>query len=445
MNKKDTSITVKQSSSNVKDRLRRMQSQLGRAAPASASQSTKSSRSLPASSSSPIAISKKAKKLQQALGGKIISSQAGEYIFLKQFYDSDYIHGQIAFGTLADTNYQLSHFSKTDENAKLSPANCLFFDTETTGLSGAGAVPFLIGFGMFVAGGFETRQYIIPDFADEAAMLENVFTEFSDKRILVSYNGKSFDKPLIEDRLIIHRIARAVPFDEHIDLLHTSRSLFKRRLGNCSLGNIEEHVLGYTRDDDIPGYLVPSVYLDWIHNDAAAQLKEVIEHNRQDIVSLAALVSVISESFESAGETLSSPLDAFSLMQVCERRRKSELRKLALQIGLDRKHEFVALGNPEIEFRRSMIFKRAGEFDSAVEIWRRLEADKSQHREMQRPSQLARLELAKWFEHRCQDYPQALRLTESGLRFKLKQSRPLDDWDKRRKRLQRRLAAKSSS
>jgi uncharacterized protein len=431
MNKRETDKSMKQPSAEMKERLQRMQAQRGRAGSAN--------------SPAKIKISGKAEKLHRALGGEIVSSQAGEYLCLKHFYGSDYIHGRVAFRGLAKTAYKLSHFSGSGADAKLTAKEFLFFDTETTGLSGAGAVPFLIGFGMFVSGGFETRQYIIPDFADEQAMLEDIFAEFSPERTLVSYNGKSFDKPLIEDRLIIHRIARSVPFRHHLDLLHTSRSLFKRRLGDCSLGNIEQHALGYARDDDIPGYLVPAVYLDWIHNDEVGQLSEVIAHNRQDIVSLAALVSVISESFESAGATLSSSLDAYSLMQVCEKRRKGQLRELALRIGRERERDFVELGNPEIEFRRSMIFKRAGKFDSAVEIWRRLATGDNRRSDMRRPSQQARLELAKWYEHRCKDYRQALQLTESGLRFELKQSQSLDDWNKRRQRLRRRIGANSLS
>ncbi len=437
----------KQSTGDIKARLRRAQSQLG-----------VTNRDSTSPSASPkVAVSKKAEKLRQALGGEIISSPAGEYIYLKQFYDQDYIHGQVKFRSLTDTTYRLSHFSAAAEDTVVTPDSFLFFDTETTGLSGAGAVPFLIGFGSFVAGGFETQQYIIPDFADEAAMLEDIFAKYfaesAARKTLVSYNGKAFDKPLIEDRLIIHRIARKILFQHHIDLLHTARSLFKRRLGDCSLGNIERHALGYERGKDIPGYLVPAVYLDWIHQDETAQLADVISHNRQDIVSLAALIAVISESFISAGSTLTSTLDAYSLMRLCEKRRRSGLQTLAVTISREREEEFRKLGDPEVEFQRAMVFKRAGDFESAVKIWRRLEACGKPdqvflHQELLRPSQAARLELAKWYEHRCKDFHLALSLAKSGSRSSVNRSTsPIDkiaNWDQRCLRLQRRIASNSS-
>ncbi len=432
--------STKSSAEDTKARLKRAQAQLGRSHTALSSAKTSTE------SKSKTTVSKKAEKLRRALGGEIVSSSSGEYLCLKQHYDHDYIHGSIKFKSLQKTTYLLSHFSAAGEDIEVRPNDFLFFDTETTGLSGAGAVPFLIGFGFFVSGGFETRQYIIPDFADEAAMLEDIFAEFSEKRILVSYNGKSFDKPLIEDRLIIHRIAREIPFRHHIDLLHPSRSLFKRRLGDCSLGNIERHALGYERGDDIPGYLVPSVYLDWIHTDETSQLADVISHNRKDIVSLAALVAVISESFTSASSTLQSPLDAYSLMRICEKRKAGGLRDLAVKIGKERDDEFTKLGDSEIEFQRAMVFKRAGDFDKAVGIWRRLESSDCFQPKNRRPSQAARLELAKWYEHRCKDYQNALALTESGLRFNLNHAltpkTKTDNWDKRRLRLKKRIAAK---
>ena len=411
----------------IKARLQRAQSQMGR---------SPGSEESGALSATPVGISSKAKKLHKALGGEIVTSAAGEYLLIKKHYSTDYTHGRISFETVVTTEYTLSQFANATDDVALSLPELLFFDTETTGLSGAGAVPFLIGFGCFVGDGFETRQYIIPDLADEAAMLEDVFAEFNTERTLVSYNGKAFDKPLIEDRFIIHRVAKEAPHKEHVDLLHAARALFKRRLGDCSLGNIEEHALGYCRDEDIPGYLVPSVYLDWLHNDEAGRLADVIAHNRQDIVSLAALMAVIAESFNNAGSTLSSPLDAYSLMQVCEKRRK---RRMAVKIGKERESEFSRLNNPEIEFRRSLVFKRAGEFDSAVAIWERLAKSADNRVESRRPAQRARLELAKWFEHRCKNYEQALILTKAGLRFTLKRHSPVDDWPKRKRRLQRRL------
>jgi len=429
--KSATKKRVTQSAPDMKARLQRAQSQMG-AFPGSGN--------VGASRVTGARISSKAKKLQRVLGGEIVRRSAGEYLLLKESYDADYLHGAVSFKSALSAEYRLGYFANVVEDRTLALSELLFFDTETTGLSGTGAVPFLIGFGCFIENGFETRQYIIPDLADEAAMLEDVFAEFGAERTLVSYNGKAFDKPLLQDRFILHRITRDTPYKEHIDLLHPTRALFKRRLGDCSLGNIEEHALGYSRNEDIPGYLVPSVYLDWLHNDEAGRLADVIAHNRQDIVSLAALMSVIAESFNSCGATLSSSLDAYSLMQVCDKRRK---REMAVRIGTEREGEFARLDNPELEYRRSLIFKRAGDFASAAPIWERLTALPENREHVRRFAQLARLELAKWYEHHCRDYGQALALTTNGMRFSLKRQRPVDDWRKRKRRLERRLQRES--
>lgn len=406
---------------DIKSRLSQVDSQLGKAK--KASKRSASARPAP---------SERIAKLQRALGGEIICESSGEFLLIRQYHDANYSHGQIKLAdSLQRADYCVSHINRDCQPQRLAKKNMLFFDTETTGLGGAGAVPFLIGVGSFVRGGFETRQYIIPDFPDEAAMLERVLAEFSSDTVVVSYNGRAFDAPLTTDRLIVNRIARELPFAHHLDLLYTARSLYKRRIQDCSLGNVEARIFGYERGDDIPGYLVPGVFLNWAHEDDTGELPEVIAHNRQDIVSLAMLLALFAEAHVSSGDALTEPLDVYSFMRRAEARKE---RALAADLSRRRGAEMADVGAPEIEFHRSLALKRDGDLELAVPIWKKLESGRD------RFAQLARLELAKWSEHSARDYKLALRLTQKAQRFSLNRERELNQWRNREARLKRRLS-----
>ncbi|MBN4076390.1 ribonuclease H-like domain-containing protein [Gemmatimonas aurantiaca] len=416
---------------NIKSRLSQIDTQLGQAKKASSSAIRASQR---ASKSEANAVSERVKNLQSALGGEVLSDSSGEFLLIRKFHNTKYAHGKIALeDSIRRNDYCLSHWRRDFPVKALAKRSFLFFDTETTGLGGAGAVPFLIGVGSFVRGGLETRQYIIPDFSDEAAMLERVLAEFSPETILVSYNGRAFDAPLTIDRLIIQRVARKLPFKHHLDLLHSSRSLFKRRIQDCSLGNVEAQIFGFQRTDDIPGYLVPEVYLNWIHHDDPGLLSEVIAHNRQDIVSLAMLLGIITEAHSTEGDSLTEPLDVYSFMRRAEARKD---RPLAAAVSRKRGAEMASVGIAEIEYHRAMAFKRAGDLRHAVPIFEQLETGRD------RFAQMARLELAKWLEHKMRDYARALLLTQKAQRFSLNHSGHKQDlalWQRRESRLKRKI------
>lgn len=350
--------------------------------------------------------SARAQKLQAAVGGKIVVDSSGEYLLIKTAHDASYRHGKVSLKSAINARYSLSHVITGADQGSLDARRLLFYDTETTGLSGAGALAFLAGVGSFTARGFETRQYLMPDFADEAAMLEALLAEFSEQTVIVTYNGKAFDLPLTTDRMILNRVARSVPHAHHLDLLHTVRSLFKRRIGSCSLGNVENEIFEYRRENDIPGHLVPAVYFAWAHEDKTDDLAGALDHNRQDIVSLALLLSELSGIHNSAGQALVEPLDVYSYMRRME---SSGQRVTACALGHARRKELDQIGSAEIDFRRSMIFKRAGEYSAAISLWETLESAPGQI------SQLARLELAKWHEHKSKDLPRALALSEKAL------------------------------
>jgi hypothetical protein len=371
------------------------------------------------------------KKLSDAVGGQLVDHSAGCYVLVRQVYPFGFSLGNECLDPVKpSTEVAVSSFSAADREGEVPLSRLLFFDTETTGLGGAGAVPFLVGCGSMTSEGFEVRQYLLPDYSDEAAMLEEVLAEFDPETTLVSYNGIAFDANLLRDRMIINRVARELPQADHFDLLHSARRLWRRRLADCRLTNIERELFGFYRDDDIPGHLIPSVYFDWLHSDDLRFMNSVLEHNRFDILSLYFLLRRIDQVFRSQGASLDATDDLYSLSRVYGRRRQPD--KVIDTFDTLRQSATEPLG-PEVIFYHSLAFKRRGDWSRAVELWLELAEQTS------RESREACLELAKYYEHRAKDPQQALNFTRQADQKGTSGPRQKADLQKRVERLGRKL------
>jgi uncharacterized protein len=167
-----------------------------------------------------------------------------------------------------------------------------YFDTETTGLStGAGTVIFLAGLARVTAERIVVRQYILPDYPYEPPLLRAVATDLASSPRMVTYNGRAFDVPMLAARLTVHGLFReqaALPA-AHDDLLPDARRLFRRPLGGARLADVEAGVLGVRRSSDCPGSEVPARYFGYLRGGSPDILAEVLDHNFQDVVSLALL------------------------------------------------------------------------------------------------------------------------------------------------------------
>jgi uncharacterized protein YprB with RNaseH-like and TPR domain len=363
----------------------------------------------PASKTSSNAPPRRYLKLAEALGGELMSGPAGTFCRVNTLYPFGQPYGvnQLEY-TSADSTVAAASFSIKETGHETPLSTLLFFDTETTGLGGTGAVPFLVGFGSLTEDGFEVRQYILPDYTDEAAMLEHTLTEFGADRTAVSYNGVAFDFNLMRDRMIVNRVAREIPCAGHYDLLHSARRLYRRRLADCSLTNVEREIFKFYRTDDIPGHLVPSVYFDWLESEETRQLDQVLEHNRLDILSLYFLLLHIDETFKSEGRNLSHHEDIYSLSRVYGRR-KHHGKVTANYRRLE--EELAEQPDEESVFFHSLAYKRAGEWEQAATLWRRLADSRS------RQGFEASLELAKYHEHRTKDLDAAHRHAKRALKL----------------------------
>jgi uncharacterized protein YprB with RNaseH-like and TPR domain len=169
----------------------------------------------------------------------------------------------------------------------------LFFDLETTGLSGgAGTIAFLAAFGKFLAGSIRITQYLLLDYPGEGEFLDAVLKEFNDPNsVIVSYNGKSFDSNILRTRCLMNGIQ--TPKYCHADLLHPARRLWKTIIPNCSQAVIETDIIGLDRNGDIPGALAPEIWFEFLKTGRTERLIGICEHNKADIYGLAAILNKI--------------------------------------------------------------------------------------------------------------------------------------------------------
>ncbi len=196
---------------------------------------------------------------------------------------------------------------------------CLFLDTETTGLSGgAGTVAFLVGVGFVEGNALVIEQYLMRDYSDEPELVDRLANRMEHFDCVCTFNGKTFDMPLLEARFTMCRMRHRWQELENIDLLHPAKRTWKLRLGSCRLGRLEEIILGLERVGDLPGSEVPQRYFDFLKSGDMSLLEDVIKHNRQDIATLATLLVKLCEIYDEP-ERLTDKKDLFSVGKALEK------------------------------------------------------------------------------------------------------------------------------
>jgi uncharacterized protein YprB with RNaseH-like and TPR domain len=230
-----------------------------------------------------------------------VDAANGSYIVVDRVWEPSDSHGRKTVGGyLLESDAPLSLFDPRMAQIANWPGRVVFFDLETTGLSGgAGTLPFLAGLGWFEpSGAFRVRQFFLAAPAGERAMLEAIARTFDDATLLVTFNGRTFDVPLMEMRWAFHRTQAATDDLPHFDMLPAARRLWSRRevrdtpdRASCTLTALERAVLGFHRIDDVPGFEIPMRYFHFLRSGNAAVMSGVLEHNRYDLLSLAAVMS----------------------------------------------------------------------------------------------------------------------------------------------------------
>src|SRR5579863_2825598 len=208
------------------------------------------------------------------------------------------------------------------------PEKWLFLDTETTGLAGGtGTFAFLVGIAWWDSGGLQVEQLMMRDFSEEYSLLVELAARIAERPVLVTFNGKSFDWPLLESRYLMTRSIRVPELAAHLDLLHPARAVWKLRLGSVRLVELERHVLdaprlGWHREDDVPSSLIPQFYFDYLRGGPYDPIAGVVRHNQLDLRGLAALstkMCSLLDTREKENEETHS-LDLFGLSKFLHKR-----------------------------------------------------------------------------------------------------------------------------
>jgi uncharacterized protein YprB with RNaseH-like and TPR domain len=366
--------------------------------------------------------------------GSVVKNEFGEHFQMERLFSALKQHGSADIGALIEMPACLLDALSENEIANVAPQRWAFLDTETTGLAGgSGTYAFLIGVGRITAEGFRVRQFFMREYVEEKSVLAALEAHLNEFDVMITYNGKSYDQPLLETR---YRMCRhKPPFSrmEHLDLLFGARRLWKLRLEGCRLMQLEQQILGVFREGDLPGELIPYVYFEYLRSREAQRLVPIFHHNAIDILTLACLTAVVpaafrttdAEALKRVGVRRGEDLIGIArwLLNAGETERSLELLKRAIDLGLPDKLLFRSLWDV------ASIEKKLLRPSAALKIYTELAGCHNEHRVC------AFEELAKYYEHDERNYGMALEFTRQALEFER-----TDSLLKRRERLERRLA-----
>jgi uncharacterized protein YprB with RNaseH-like and TPR domain len=360
--------------------------------------------------------------LGRLLGAGIATNHFGEHLAIRNWFSTPEFTDPSSATLELLSRTRDESLSRKTYAALQDPEKWLFLDTETTGLAGGtGTYAFLVGLAWWDAGGLQVEQFFMRDFTEEYSVLHELSARAAERPVLVTFNGKSFDWPLLENRFTMTRSIAAPKLAAHLDLLHPARALWKLRLGSVRLVELERRVLdaprlGWHRENDVASALIPQFYFDYLRGGPAEPLAGVVRHNQMDLRGLAALFGKINQLLSEAPSTASEieSLDLFGLSRFLQRRGESDRAQSAcaqaLEAGLPA--EFESKAQREL----ALMARQHGEHARAAEIWQEIVADPESGVQ-------ACEQLAIHFERYVKDLRQATEFAELGL-AKLRQRCP---------------------
>jgi len=255
----------------------------------------------------------------EPLPGEVVDTAWGRLHRVAEYLEPAHHHGRVAIARATKVCPRtVAKLALDDGLERVDPQRLLFVDTETTGLSGgAGTIPFLIGLAWFEDDSLRVEQLLLRTPGEEVPMLKRLAERIDASSALVSYNGKAFDWPLLRNRFVLNRVPVATP-GAHLDLLHCARRIFKRRLGQVKLTNMEERVLGMRRERDIDGAEIPALFWELVRHGDGSVVAPVIEHNANDLIALAAILVTMVDLYEELRRE-QEPADQLGVAQVAVR------------------------------------------------------------------------------------------------------------------------------
>jgi uncharacterized protein YprB with RNaseH-like and TPR domain len=346
-----------------------------------------------------------ADRLAQLLNAAASANEFGEHLIVRKWFSEPIGHATPE-GILNASALRLLVPKACD--AVADPSQWLFLDTETTGLmGGTGTYPFLVGIAWWDAGGLQIEQFFMRELSEEHALLVTLAERMAARPVLVTFNGKSFDWPLLETRYRMTRTIKPSPPHTHLDFLHPARNLWRIRLGSVRLAELEKHVLGWNRGADLISQMIPQFYFDYLRGGAPEPLVQVFLHNQMDLRGLAGLASrIVAILAEPETHRMTDGLELFGVSRICERRgetaRARKHYKQSLAATLPAETDRAA--------RRSLarLAKRERDFPSACELWESILGNSREGLE-------AYEQLAIYYEHQCAEPNRAATLVRTAL------------------------------
>jgi uncharacterized protein len=341
-----------------------------------------------------------AARLAEILGASVKSNRYGEHLALRRWYSEP---AECALPADA-----LRLLAPDAPDCVADPGQWLFLDTETTGLAGGtGTYAFLVGIAWWDAGGLEVEQLFMREHSEEHSQLHALAERMAERRVLVTFNGKSFDWPLLETRFRMTRKIKVPAPKAHLDFLHPARNLWRRKLGSVRLAELERHVLGVKRGADVMSELIPSLFYDFLCGGPPEPIVPIFHHNQMDLRGLAGLstrvLSTLSDPESHAG---GDALELFGVSRIFERRghssRARELYSQSLAGSLP--------AETGREARRSLakLAKREGDHGAARVHWEALIGNSREGYE-------AYEQLAVYYEHHAREPHRAAAISRKAL------------------------------
>lgn len=354
--------------------------------------------------------------IQDLVDGHFHTTSHGQCFVVETVYPPDHAHGCLTLAAfLGLTAESVAQVAQDSALAGVDPRRACFLDTETTGLSGGtGTMAFMVGLGFFTDEDFHLRQYFLRDPGDEPAMIEALAEFLPGFTALVTFNGRGFDVPILENRFILARIPPPTTRLPHLDLLPPARRLWHHAQPSCALSALEREVLGVQREqDDVPSGIIPFLYRDYLRTGDAREMKRVLYHNGVDILSMVTLAARLCRAFAdpwgTQGEHPGSPLRGAEFYGLghwyAAEGRLAEAERAyreAIRAGLARALRAKVLG------ALGHLLKQANRRAEAFGFWQQLALETAD-------DVTAHVELAKYFEWHVGDLALAAGWTQAAL------------------------------
>jgi hypothetical protein len=337
--------------------------------------------------------------IEDIITGRFINTSGGTTFLTKNLFPITYKHGHVSLQVLTPLKV-IAEWAGSESITQNIINDFAFLDTETSGLAGGtGTFAFLVGVGRFIEQEFHLSQFFMRDPLEEQALLLALEEFLMPCKTLVTFNGKSFDAPLLTTRYTLQGWSSPLKHMAHIDLLHLSRRLWRDRLPSRTLSNLEVQILGAKRsDEEIPGWMIPQMYFDYLRNGDARPLKRVFYHNEMDVLSMAALLNLLASLLEypMGGKNIPAS-DQAAIGRLYEELGYLDNAELHYQACLE-------AGLPgELRIKTILdlaaLRKRRNDYHNALPLWEQAASEGNVD---------ACIELAKYYEHKAKDFSCAL-------------------------------------